>query len=66
MPHKDVTHARIREYYSSPFRNIREVWFSDIFTLKNLTMDCITVLCVLHNVSSKDISLTDSVKMLLN
>ena len=34
VPHEDVTHARNREYYSSPLRNISEGWFSDIFTLK--------------------------------
>ena len=36
VSHEDVTHARIRECYSSPLRNVRQVWFLDIFTLKNL------------------------------
>ena len=82
MSHEDVTYARIREYYSSPLRNISQVWFSDIFTLKNLThvqavarkntlystvwhdrpipaqQDYITALCVLHDVSLEETSLT--------
>ena len=36
MTHEDGTRARIREYHNFPLRKINEVWFLDIFTLKNL------------------------------
>ena len=36
VPHQDVIHARMREYYSSPPRNINEVWFSGHFHPKKI------------------------------